>query len=89
MNGKAYLQVSIDGEAHSCMLDTVSDTALIPFYLARGVELEETKQRLLAANGTPLRVLGRASIMVNVHGHEFMVGGLVSDNITEMMMVLD
>ena len=61
-NQAAYLRFRIDGEPIDCILDTGSEVTLIPFSSVPDTIIIPDDQKLYAANGTSICVMGRAVI---------------------------
>ena len=63
MKSKAtYLHATVDGSEHDCLLDTGSEVSVLPAFLVRNDLIQPTTQKLRAANGTEIGVLGHASV---------------------------
>ena len=85
---EVYLNVTVGGRSYHCLVDTGCETSLIPWKLVSNEKLSPTSQRVFAADGGELHILGK----IFVH---FMIGEipmsamfLVSDDIEEMMLGL-
>ena len=86
---QTYLKLLINGQLKNCLLDTGADVTLLPVSVVAGTVLEESTRRITAANGTPIRVLGSASVAVSAGRHQMHLNGLVSPNIKEIMLGID
>ena len=89
LSGEVYIAVTIAGRPCHCLLDTGSEVTLIPSLLAKGVRIEPTSQRLIAANGTTIPVTGSATITVSAGKQRLRITGFVSDHIVELMVGVD
>ena len=85
----AYLRVLYGDVEVDLLLDTGSDTSLIPYGLVKDVSLEPTTHGIFAANGSALRVRGKTTITVMVNDHFMDIEGLVTDNVAEMIVGID
>ena len=83
---KIYLQLFINGSLYKCLVDSGSDLTIIPSAVVAGLSVEPCQQRLLAANGTPIRVTGQINVQAHMEGHYFWLSGLVSDHVAEVML---
>jgi len=86
---RVYLRLNVDGHARKVLLDTGSDVTLLPSFAVKGVQVEECDSRILAANGTAIKVKGRATVNVKGGAHEFQLTGLVTDHVVEIMIGID
>jgi len=71
------------------LLDTGSDATLFPSFVVKGIRVEECAMKLRAANGTPIRIKGTATVDVFNGNHSFKVTGLVTDHVAEVMIGFD
>jgi predicted aspartyl protease len=86
---EVYLKMKIRGKEESCLLDTGSDVNLVPLRLAKGLNLQPSRQQLAAANGTKIDVLGAVTLIGWAGPRQLTVDGLVSDNVDEVMLGVD
>lgn len=86
---KTYIRLNVNGVLRKVLLDTGSDVTLLPSSAVHGVRMEECRTKLLAANGTPIRVNGRISVEAFVGNHRFVINGLVTDHVSEIMLGFD
>ena len=84
-----YLKARVGSHDCDCLLDTGSEASLIPARMVRASLIQQTSQSLKAANGTPIAVLGVATIPMRVGNLRTSVSGLVSDHIAEVMLGID
>jgi hypothetical protein len=59
---------------------------LIPKCVAGNSPIEPITQRLLAANGTVINVLGETSLAATIGSDTLEIRGLVSDHVTELIL---
>ena len=86
---RTYLRLRINGQLCKCLLDTGCDVTLLPTRMTAGVQLEPTTQRLLAANGTAIRVDGRATMEAAAGSQRLTISGLASPHVNEVMLGID
>ena len=56
------LTLVINGKSRRCLLDTGSYVTLLPVGVVSGVQRQSTARKIIAANGTPIKVLGSAVV---------------------------
>lgn len=86
---RTYIRLNVNGVIHKVLLDTGSDVTRLPSSAVHGVQMEECRTKLLAANGIPIRVIGRVSVEAFVGNHRFVINGLVTDHVAEIMLGFD
>ena len=86
---KTYLRLTVNNATRKVLLDTGSDATLFPSFAVAGVPVESCAQQLLAANGTVIRVRGKTTVRAFSGEHEFMISGLVTDHVAEVMLGID
>ncbi|MDZ7612307.1 MAG: RNase H-like domain-containing protein [Flavobacteriaceae bacterium] len=87
-NREAYLRIRVNGEPCDCLLDTGSEVTLIPFQLVKGAAVTPDSQRLRAANGTSIPIVGRVSLMGAIGGQALAVDGLVTKHVSGVILGL-
>jgi transposase InsO family protein len=85
----AYLRMTVQGESVSCLLDTGSEVCLFPGRYAKVGDPKSNRQRLFAANGTEISVLGEVELEMSVGPIQFTVRGLCSNNVAEIILGLN
>lgn len=88
-SAKSYLSVVVHGKRRLCLLDTGCEVTMIPANLVKGSAISETSQRLLAANGTQIPILGWAVLSARIGRHTMQIAGLVSEHIMDVMLGID
>jgi hypothetical protein len=88
-SGATYLRVLIAGQERDCLLDTGSETSLLPASMVDPGFITRTSHTLRAANGTTIPVLGEATVPLHVGHSSTTVTALVSDHIAEVMLGVD
>ena len=86
---EAFLRLRILGRRVDCLLDTGSEVTLIPAKLVGSMPLQSSTQKLLAANGTVINVLGQISLEAKAGRHTFSITGFVSDQVVEVILGID
>ena len=79
----------VSRETYDCLLDTGYEVSVIPPGMARGVVLESVTQKLLAANGTEIPTLGKATIQIKVGEITATLCALVSEHVHGPMLGID
>ena len=85
----AYLRAEVNGRVSDCLLDTGSEVSLIPASLVRDDQISASTEDVRAANGTVIRILGRATVPIRVGGYRSLVTGIVTRHVPEVMLGLD
>jgi len=70
-NGHMYLVIHVDSKRHLALLDSGTQLSLAPNKMVDKRCLRPSQQRVFAANGSPIQILGEADI-------EFDIGGRIS-----------
>jgi len=86
---KAYLRMSINGHCCFCLMDTGCEQSVLPARFVDKGEIKPTSQRILAANGSDIPVLGQVRVVADVGGQQLPVEGLVSEYVFEPMLGID
>ena len=85
----SYVRMKIFGRSVACLLDTGSEVTLLPKELVGNFPIKPSSQQLRAANGSTIRVLGEITVTALAHGRVFKVSGLVTDNVSVVILGLD
>jgi len=88
-SGKVYLKGVINHKEHECLLDTGSEITVFPQRLVHDSCIRPTRQRMCAANGTPLELAGETEIWFDFEGCRVKVYGVVSNRVYEIMLGQD
>jgi hypothetical protein len=86
---EVYLRLKIWGRTMNCLLDTGSEVTLIPAKLIGKRPVQPSSQKLLAANGTTIDVLGQVTIDAKGGHHLFTIHGFVSNHVVEVILGID
>ena len=84
--GQSYIRLCVNGQLRKCLLDTGSDVTLLPLAVVANTQCEPTTRRLLAANGTSIKVVGTATVAASAGSHHLTITGLVSPHVSEIML---
>ena len=84
-----YLRMRVGKKNCLALLDTGSEITLVPRSLADGRQLEESDQRLQAANGTDIVVCGETTLSACIGRIVLPMKCLVVGNVTEVLIGLD
>ena len=84
----AYLQVVMNGKKIWALLDTGGELTVIPASIVLPEQIRPTSQQLMAANGSPMRVKGKATVNAIVEGISTIITGLVVDT-TNFILGMD
>jgi hypothetical protein len=84
-----YLKATVGSHLCDCLLDTGSESSLLPASLVEPYLICRSSHTLKAANGTAIPILGEATMPVRVGQFETKVTGLVSEHIGEVMLGID
>lgn len=88
-SAKVCLRLTIDSTPCLGLLDSGSDVTVIPANLLGSSSLLTTEQRCVAANGTTIYALGRAVVRARVGNQQCIIDGLVSEDVSELMLGID
>jgi hypothetical protein len=86
---EAFLRLKILGRRTDCLLDTGSEVMLMPAKIVGTMPVEPSSQKLLAANGTTINVIGQLSLEAEGGRHKFTITGYVSDQVVEVILGID
>jgi hypothetical protein len=84
----AYLSVTVKGKHLLGLLDSGCEMTLCPASLVDPAEIQNSKQSLLAANGSAIRVLGEAKLKLQIEGRPFEIPCLVTEQVSELILGL-
>jgi transposase InsO family protein len=88
-SGHTYLRMKILDREVECLLDSGSTVTLLPADVVYGVEMRPSSRGFVAANGTDIGVLGKASVMGVINNLALRITGYVSENVSEVMLGAD
>ena len=87
--GSLYAILRVNGSMRKCLMDCGSEVSLIPVRMTEGLQRRELSRVLLAANNTPISMLGEVDIDIRVAGRILPTTFLVSDQIDSTILGLD
>ena len=85
----AYLRLLVYGEWVDCLLDTGSEVCLFPGKYAAKAGVTPGRHKLYAANGTEIGIAGEVVVEVAAGSLTFKIGGLCSNNVSEIILGLN
>ena len=83
-----YIDIDIDGKTHLALLDSGCQISLIPPSLVGSRSLQPSVDHLLAANSSPIHILGTVELPVNIGGRDSVIKMLVTLDVREPMLSL-
>ena len=86
---RAYLRMRINGHWVSCLVDSGCELTLLPARLVNPNQIEETRTKVRAANGTAIPVLGTTCVRGKIGSDKVNIRGLVSDQVAEPMLSIE
>src|ERR1043165_8586274 len=84
----AYVVARLDGKRLHCLLDSGSEMSLVPRSLVLDSELTPSGQRLLAANGSDIKVDGETTLKIRIGKQVYPLPCLVTDQVSEVILGL-
>ena len=84
-----YLEVEFAMGKRLALLDTGSEITLFPIGLEGHGLVRKTSQKVMAANGTEIGIIGMTSIAAKVNGIEVEIEGYVTQNVDEVIIGVD
>jgi hypothetical protein len=84
-----YLKATIGRRTMDCLLDTGSETTVIPASMVNLQHVRETTHVLTAANGTAIPLLGEVTLRMQVGEFVTSIVGLVTEHVSEVMIGID
>jgi len=83
---QSYIRLRVNGQLRKCLLDKGSDVTLLPLTVVANTQCEPTTRRLLAENGTSIKVVGTATVAASAGSYHLTSTGLVSPQVSEIML---
>jgi predicted aspartyl protease len=84
----AYLTVQVNGTPTHALVDTGCEVCLVPTTMVRAIDVVRSRQRLAAANGTEIRIIGETDLALDIDGQRFSAHCLVTDQFPELILGL-
>jgi len=85
-NGHVYLVVYVDGRRHLALLDSGCELSLAPNNMVGQRRLRPSQQRVYAANGSSIQILGETDIEFDIGGRMSFATVLVTPDVSELML---
>jgi len=85
-NGHVYLVVYVDGRKHLALLDSGCELSLAPSNMVDQRQLRPSQQRVFAANGSSIQILGETDIEFDIGGCMSFATVLVTPDVSELML---
>jgi len=86
---RVYIKALVNQVEHYCLLDTGCDLSVLPRDAVGYADVRPTQQRMVAANGTNLELVGETEIWCNFGDVIVKVKGLVSEHVHDIMLGRD
>ena len=83
---RASLRLKLNGFWTECLLDTGCELTVLPARLVDSKKIKPTTQRIVAANGSEIPVLGTVKVFATIGRTRLPVEGLVSAHVFEPML---
>jgi len=87
--GRVYIRASVKNVGFDCLLDTGSEVTIFRSYIVKKDFIQPTTQRMNAANGTSIELLGEVNVQFDFSGKKIRVFGLVSERVADIMLGQD
>jgi len=84
--GHVYIELRINGRVHACILDTGCDVSIVPADLVYRCNVTDANQKVLAANGTEIPILGKTTLHAKLGEQEVPIEGVVSEHVNDVMI---
>lgn len=91
-HANVYLRMQLAGRTLPCLLDSGCEITLVPSSVvegARNIEVVPSSQRIWAANGTEMEIVGEAVVPLMLNGRRISTQALVSPDVEEIMLGAD
>jgi len=86
---KVYIRVRFNGTPRRCLLDTGSETCLIPASMVKGCRILSTNQKIAAANGTDIPLLGYTTVPAKIGKQRIEVEIIATEHIDVPYLGID
>jgi len=86
---KVYIRVRFNGTPRRSLLDTGSEASLIPASMVKGCRILPTNQKISAANGTDIPLIGYTTVPAKIGKQRIEVMGFVTKHIDVPYLVID
>ena len=84
-----YLALRLNGKVVYGLLYTECDTSVVSRRVISDLQLQQTTQKLYAANGTEIALLGEVELTLSMSGQEVTAAVVVSDEVDDLILGID
>ena len=84
----AFIRLRVNGFPTECLLDTGAQVTLIPHSVLDGIKPQKVRQKVHAANGTPIPLLGKVTLKATHGDHVMNIDGLVTRHVSSVILGL-
>ena len=84
-----YLALRLNGKVVYGLLDTGYDTSVVSRRVIPNLQLKQTTQKLYAANGTEIVLLGKVELTLSMSGQEVTAAVIVSEEVDDLIVGID
>ena len=86
---RTYMDITHGGRTYKVLLDTGCDITILSRRLLPGLQLNQTQQKVFAANCSPVAIMGSTTFEFDISGFRMQHECLVSDEIEENIFGVD
>ena len=86
---KNCLRMKIGHEIYPCLLDSGCDLTVLPVKVVPKDQIQPTSEKLFAANGAQIPILGRATLPAQLGDFDVEISGLVSHHVQDIIIGAD
>ena len=84
-----YLALRVNGKVIYGLRDTGCDTSVVSRRVIPDLQLQQTTQKLYAANGTEIALLGKVELTPSMSGHEVTAAVVFSEEVDDLILGID
>jgi predicted aspartyl protease len=91
-NADVYIRMELNGKSLPCLVDSGCEISLVPHHVVtncRSLKLNSSSQRIFAANGTEIEVIGEVVLPLMLNGRQVDTPALVSPDVEEIVLGVD
>ena len=86
---RTYMDIEFEIGNRLVLLDTGSEISLLPIEFQGSGSLQQSSQRVMAANGTEIKIIGSVRVTAKVMGVQIEIAGYVTPNVDEIIIGID